>query len=145
MFKFVFSIGLEGLLYGKFSLVMFVGKCVNRGLEFHLMEMKAIGSFGEMYKERVKKGMRITNPPTFKLNMPISYFDGASQDHGEKCGVGDVLKIANTIVYKLKMGCGRGTNTRGELLAIWCLIYFANLNFYHIFKLLEIFKLSLIG
>ena len=31
------------------------------------------------------------------------------------------------IVFKLRVGYGRGTNTRGELLVIWCLLYFAHL------------------
>lgn len=38
--------------------------------------------------------------------MPIGNFDGASQDNGDKCGVGVVLKLVDDIVYKLRLGCG---------------------------------------
>lgn len=37
-----------------------------------------------------------------------------------------MLKCNDSKVYKLKMGCLRGTNnTHGELLALWALLYFA--------------------
>jgi hypothetical protein len=28
-------------------------------------------------------------------------------------------------IFRLKMNCGIGTNTRGELLALWCILYFS--------------------
>ena len=36
-----------------------------------------------------------------------------------------VLKILNETAFKLSLGCGKGTNTRGEFLALQCLLYFA--------------------
>ena len=33
--------------------------------------------------------------------------------------------MIDTKVFKLKMDRGKGTNTSGELLALWCLLYFA--------------------
>ena len=58
--------------------------------------------------------------------MPIGYVDEASQDNGDKCGAGVILKVINESVFKLSLGCGKGTNTRGELLALWCLFCFAH-------------------
>ena len=36
-----------------------------------------------------------------------------------------MLKCNDSRVYKLQMGCGRGINTKGKLLALWFLLYFA--------------------
>jgi ribonuclease HI len=55
----------------------------------------------------------------------MEFFYGASQDKGFKCGVGSLLKCQVLCSFRLKMNCGRGTNTRGELLALWCILYFA--------------------
>ena len=35
------------------------------------------------------------------------------------------MKLLDGIVYKLASGCGKGTNTKGELLALWCLLLYA--------------------
>jgi ribonuclease HI len=48
----------------------------------------------------------------------VGFFDGASQEKGSKCGAGALLKCPVLGTYRLKMNCGRGTNTRGELLAL---------------------------
>jgi ribonuclease HI len=55
----------------------------------------------------------------------VGFFDGASQDRGQKCGAGAVLKCLVKGTFKIMMTCGRGTNTRSELLVVWCLLYFA--------------------
>ena len=54
---------------------------------------------------------------------------------GNICGAGAVIKMPNGSYYHLSMGCGPGTNTKGELLALWCLLTFAfrkNINFMHV-------------
>ena len=55
----------------------------------------------------------------------MGFFDGASQSGRGKCGVGAVLKCREGDVFSIKMNCGMGTNTRGELLALWILLYLA--------------------
>jgi hypothetical protein len=37
-----------------------------------------------------------------------------------------VLKFLEKGTYKIMMNCGRGANTKGELLALWCLLYFSS-------------------
>jgi ribonuclease HI len=59
------------------------------------------------------------------LEFSCGFFDGASQDKVLKCGAGYLLKCPLLGSYILKMHFGRGTNTRGELLALWCLLFFA--------------------
>jgi ribonuclease HI len=58
-------------------------------------------------------------------NLAVGFFDGASQCEGSKCGAGAILKCPELGTFSLKMNCGTGTNTRGELLALWCILYFA--------------------
>jgi ribonuclease HI len=55
----------------------------------------------------------------------VGFFDGASQDRGEKCGARAVLKCRVLGTYIIKMNCRSGTNTRVELLALWCILFFA--------------------
>ena len=44
---------------------------------------------------------------------------------GAKCGAGVVLKCLELGTFRLKLNCGSGTNTRGELLALWCILFFS--------------------
>lgn len=78
------------------------------------MALKAILSFKEMYQGKVAKCVGIKRAPHFNSNLPIGLFDGASQEYGEKWGVGVVLKFMDNIVYKLRLGCGKGTNIGGN-------------------------------
>lgn len=96
---------------------------------------KSIISFKEVYKEKFQTRMKIKKAPSLIPNWPISYFDGASQMDGEQCGVGVVMKLQDDRVYKLGLGCGIGTNTTGELLSLWCLLFYAtvkHLSFLHV-------------
>ena len=54
-------------------------------------------------------------------------FYGSSLEGGLKCGEGVVLKVNASKTYKVKMGCGKGNNTRGALLALWLLLFYVNL------------------
>jgi hypothetical protein len=65
----------------------------------------------------------------------VGFFDGVSQDKGAKCGAGALLKCPVLGTFRFKMNCGRGTNTRGELLALWCILWsFQKLKAQHIFR-----------
>ena len=70
-------------------------------------------------------GRRMMRSPLFNNIRPLGFFDGSSQEDGSMCGAGVVLKCDDVRVYNLQMGRGRGTNTRGELLALWLLLFFA--------------------
>jgi ribonuclease HI len=80
---------------------------------------------GETKFSFVAKGSRIDRPPLLDWDMTVGFFDGASQERGTKCGVGAVIKCPVLGTFRLKMNCGSGTNTKGELLALWCILYFA--------------------
>jgi len=67
----------------------------------------------------------ILRPPLLDNSLAVGFFDGASQDRGSKCGARVVLKCPAMGLLRLKMNCGIGTNTRGELLALWCILYFS--------------------
>ena len=53
----------------------------------------------------------------------MDFFDGATKDGF--CGVGMVIRMENSLSYKLRMDAGRGTNTKSELLVLWGLLYFS--------------------
>jgi ribonuclease HI len=80
---------------------------------------------------------RIARPPLLERNWEVGFFDGASQNGGLSCGAGAVLKCPDLGTYSIKMNCGSGTNTRGELLALWSVLFFAH------FK--QISSLQLVG
>lgn len=50
-------------------------------------------SYGELHKEKVNQKVRNPRTPSLNNDMPIGYFDGASQEVGMKCGVGAILKF----------------------------------------------------
>jgi len=81
---------------------------------------------GELKVSQVTKLRRIDRPPILEWDLAVGFFDGASQDKGTKCGVGALLKFPMLGTFRLKMNCDRGTNTRGELLALWCILYFSS-------------------
>lgn len=60
--------------------------------------------------------------------VPTGYFDGASEEGGLKCGVGAILGIDEFMQIKMKMNCGRSTNTHGGLLALSVLLWVAHIN-----------------
>jgi ribonuclease HI len=59
-------------------------------------------------------------------HIAVGFFYGASQDGGSRCGAGVVLKCPVLGVYSIKMNCGHGTNSQGEILALWCILFFAH-------------------
>jgi hypothetical protein len=92
---------------------------------------------GENKKIQKSQHHMVTRPPFLDWNLTVGFFYGASEYEGSKCGARAILKCPDLGVYCLKMNCGPGTNTRGELLALWCILLF-----YH-FK--HIKSLQLIG
>jgi len=73
---------------------------------------------GEKKITQVSKLRRIYRPPIRGWYLAVGFFDGASQEKGSKFGAGALLKCLVLGTYRLKMNYGRGTNTRGELLAL---------------------------
>jgi len=67
----------------------------------------------------------IGRPPILDWDLAVGFFDGASQCKGNKCGAGAILKFLDLGTFSLKMNCGSGNNTRGELLAMWCILFFS--------------------
>ena len=53
------------------------------------------------------------------LQFPCSFFDGAAAKN--KGGVGFVLHISSTHSVNFSLGCGRCTNTKSEMMALWVL------------------------
>lgn len=86
---------------------------------------RIVSNYGDYHKEEDHCKRRLPRQPFFFLDGPSSFFDRASQNDGSICGVGALLKINYSCFYKLRMGCGKGSNTRGELLTLWSLVHFS--------------------
>jgi ribonuclease HI len=98
---------------------------------------RILQDLGEVTGSKCTKVSRIERSPFLVGDWPVGFFDGASQERGTKCGAGAVIKCPVLGTFRIKMNCGSGTNTRGELLALWCLLYFASHK--------KISKLNLVG
>jgi ribonuclease HI len=61
------------------------------------------------------------------LDFPMACFDGATQINGLCSGVGGIIKLSTTTVYKWFLNYGKGTNTKAELMGAWSTLYLANL------------------
>jgi len=48
----------------------------------------------------------------------IGWFDGVAQQNVEQSGAGGVTKINDNTTYRWTLNCGRGTNTRAELMGV---------------------------
>jgi ribonuclease HI len=56
----------------------------------------------------------------------LAWFDGATQRDGSWSGAGGVIKTKDASVIKWTFNCGRGTNTRAELLGAWATLLIAD-------------------
>ena len=69
---------------------------------------------------RVKGERNIGIPPG--ITYPSGFFGGAAANLIG--GAGILLLISQSHDFHIKMGCGKRTNTRAELMALWDLLYF---------------------
>ena len=58
-----------------------------------------------------------------KIDYPYGFFDGAAA--GNSGGAGFVILMSPSYFISYSLGCGRSTNTRSELLALWALLLVA--------------------
>jgi hypothetical protein len=94
----------------------YAGKCGNIGIwlflkEGHLIEKKSVIVLYRIWvkqKFQITKVDRIDRPPILDWDLVVGFFDGASQERGEKCGAGAVLKCPEKGTYKIMMNCGKG-------------------------------------
>ena len=88
--------------------------------------LSAIGAYKALHSlPGTPRNIKVT-PPLLIDTMPIGFFDGASQEGGYLFGASMVLKIGDNHILKLSMGCGQGSNTKSELLALYGLLVFVN-------------------
>jgi ribonuclease HI len=79
----------------------------------------------------IKNKRRIS--PDMLLVYPVAFFDGAAHNQGTCSGAGDIIRTSPNKVYKWFFNCGKGTNTKAELLGAWVTLYLADqLNFHKI-------------
>jgi hypothetical protein len=82
---------------------------------------------GDFKKIVTIHSQRVLHPPMLETSMEVVFsFYGASENGGGKCGVGEILKCIEGDIFSTKLSCGKGINTRGELLALWSLFFFSS-------------------
>jgi hypothetical protein len=80
---------------------------------------------GETKRSTSSKVWRVDRPHLLDWDMAVGFFYGVSQDMGSKCGARAILKCPIEGTFRIKMNCSKGTNTRGELLSLWCILFFS--------------------
>jgi hypothetical protein len=90
-----------------------------------LVAHKVRAAFREKKKEAPRKVVMPLRAPSFNLSVAWGYFDGACQGVPGSCGAGIVLYLTFDHFFHLKFKVGLGTNNRGELIALWVLLNFA--------------------
>lgn len=69
----------------------------------------------------------ISWPPS-SFDWQQGVFDSASQEQVSICGASALIVLDQDRHINLWMNCGMGTNTRGELMALWLVLYYAKLH-----------------
>jgi hypothetical protein len=64
--------------------------------------------------------------PSLVSDIPWGFFDGASQRHPPRCGVGVVIHLSATHFFQVRYAPGHGTNSKVEFSALWTLLFMAN-------------------
>lgn len=105
------------------NLIMFEGS----SKFVHKVVSKIHMNFNEWHRESTHKAPRIISPPNIDNLILIGFFDGAAQENATKCLSGVVINIDQGQHIQIKWNCDRGTNTYGELLALWVLLWTAQL------------------
>jgi hypothetical protein len=128
----VFSSGSKGWNIGKKFLAIFVGRYGSTGiwLFFRTIHLLWSGFATKLYRTWDKSNIYKLYNMSRSLDLPcwigiwqLFFFYGASQCKGQKCGVGAILKFPYLGTFSIKMNCGMETNTKGEHLALWCILY----------------------
>ena len=63
--------------------------------------------------------------PSFDHDKFIVFFDGSLQMELSICGVGVVLWLDRSNMYKIWMCCVSSSNTKSKLLYLWIILYFS--------------------
>jgi hypothetical protein len=56
----------------------------------------------------------------------VAFFDGAAKSSGLCCGAGGIFKMHQKRTTKWFLSCGRGSNTKAELLGLWATLLLAS-------------------
>ena len=83
--------------------------------------------YKEWHKDKPQSSTRIIWRPLIDNLILVGYFDGSAQEDGCKCGAGATMHIDKDQFFQAKQNYGRGTNNRGELLALWMLLWITQL------------------
>ena len=92
---------------------------------FHSLVAKLAKEFIQERKHKKHKNLVMLE---LDYGTPWGYFDGASQGSPTLCGAGSVFHLDHSHCFHLHFSTREGSNTKGELHALWTLFYFSKLN-----------------
>ena len=98
----------------------------NGRLDHYQIRMSAIGWVHSYASLDQLEPTRRTITPLADQHGIVGYFNGTEQ--GGYCGVGMIIRINQTSIFRLKLSIGPRSNTKDELLALWSLLYFSKEN-----------------
>ena len=116
--------GWRRFICGKNFPSLFVGRCGNieislylkgNSTSWYMFAIESLLILRKLIRILWKKVEGWLGPLYLTNNIFVGFFYGASQCEGSKCGACVVLNISNYVSFKVKMNCGWGTNSRGEL------------------------------
>jgi ribonuclease HI len=72
-----------------------------------------------------KGNISLSLVPIYPADKTLAWFDGVSQQQGFLSGAGGVIKLDVHREYRWILNCGKGTNTRAELMGAWATLVLA--------------------
>ena len=140
--------GLKRSSRGKSCLVSFARSCGRTEIEFSSrinqknavkVGLIAVSACEEIFKEEKMKHVRVVKTRVqsiVSIGMLMVFFRKTRQDVA-----GVVLYLGDSKVFKFKLFCGGGANTREELLVLWGFLHFAQLKNIDHLQMAEALKL----
>ena len=93
----------------------------NVPINIQLVINKIRSSFREQKTRSGGTKTRVLKAPSFYYEMRWSFFDWACQGNHNECGACIIIYLSLGTFFKLKLGIGRGTNTKE--LVLWGLFF----------------------
>jgi ribonuclease HI len=81
----------------------------------------ALGNLGKNPKVCIPR----FTPTSLRVDTTLAWFDGAAQHNGFLSSVGGVIKFDDHKVYRWTLNCGKGTNSKAELIGAWATLTLA--------------------
>jgi hypothetical protein len=80
----------------------------------------------KLHGSRIKSTFTRPQKMVVPVDKAVAWFDGAAQQKEGICGAGGKIVINNSTSYSWTFNCGKGSNTKAELLGAWASLILAS-------------------